>query len=108
MSKTSGRFEPIEFFENTITTNTTGNRTAVPVSYWATRATVKPLSESRGLEAYQVILRAGFEFSMRYRSDKTVTKGMKLVYSGKTLVIHSIVNVNEQNKEVRVIAMVNE
>lgn len=107
-SKAGGRFEPIEFFENTITTSASGNRSATRASYWSTRAKVKPLTERRGLEAHQTVLKAGFEFSMRYRSDKTVTMSMELDYSGQTLIIHSIINVNEQNKELQVIAMVND
>lgn len=108
MSKTGGRYEPIEFFENTITTNTSGTRSAVEVSYWVTRAKVKPLSERRGLEAYQVILTQGYEFSIKYRSDKTVLKNMKLTWNGLNLIIHEIHNVNNLNKEVRVVAMVSE
>lgn len=108
MSKTGGRFEPVEFFENTITTDASGSRSAVEVSYWQTRAKVKPLSERRGLEAYQVILTQGYEFIIKYRADKTVLKDMKLVWNGLNLIIHEIHNVNNLNKEVRVIAMVNE
>lgn len=109
MNKTSGRFEPIEFFENTISTDSSGFKSrSGRVSYWATRAQVKPLTESRRLEAFQTVLKAGYEFTFRYRSDKTLNESMELDYNGKTLIIHQIINVREENKEYKVIGMVND
>jgi SPP1 family predicted phage head-tail adaptor len=97
------RLESIEFFTSDDTTSNSGFITGVPVSYWLTRAEVKPLSDggdpnSRRTEDYQTTLQTGFTFKIRYRSDKTVTKAMSLVYSGATYTIHGIQNVDEANK----------
>lgn len=109
MNSTSGRFEPISFFENTISTSASGFKTrSGRVLYWATRAQVKPLTERRSLEAFQTVLKAGYEFTFRYRSDKTLNESMELDYNGKTLIIHQIINVNEANMEYKVIGMVND
>lgn len=99
--------EVIEFQSFTSSSSASGFITDTPVSYWITRAEVKPLSEqdNRKTEGFQTILQTGFTFKMRYRSDKTVTKSMTLLYKGQSYTIHGIENVKEENKELKVTAL---
>ena len=78
------------------------------VLYWETWAEVTPLKAKRTLEAYQIELKGGYEIKLRYRSDKVITNDMTVKYKGKSLVIHSIINNNEADREIILIGMRND
>jgi len=98
----------IELFTYTQTTSASGFVESTPVSYWITRAEVEPLKSSRGQEAYQTILQSGYVFKMRYRADKAVSKDMTLRYNGQDLTIHSIENVQEEGRFLKVTGLIND
>lgn len=67
-------------------------------------AHVKTEDEIRTLQEGQVILEGFYELYMRYRSDVEITKSHTIKLGTKTLTIHSIINVDELNKEIKLIA----
>ena len=67
-------------------------------------AYIKTKDETRTLQENQLILEGYFEIYLRYRSDISILKSQNIKMNGKNLTIHSIVNVNELNKEIKLIA----
>ena len=67
-------------------------------------AHVKTKDETRTLQENQIILEGFYELYLRFRSDVTITKSHSIKMNDKVLTIHSIVNVNEANKEMKLIA----
>lgn len=59
--------------------------------------------EQRKVEDTQVILEGYYEVYLRFRNDKTITKNHFIKMKGKQLTIHSIVNVNEMDSEIKLI-----
>jgi hypothetical protein len=67
-------------------------------------ASVKTKDETRTLQENQIILEGFYELYLRYRSDVEITKSHTIKLGTKTLTIHSIINVDELNKEIKLIA----
>lgn len=74
-------------------------------TYYSTWADVRYLSASRKLEENQVALDAVAEITVRWRSDKTITKSLRIIYRGRTLMIHSIINIDERKREIVLMAV---
>lgn len=51
--------------------------------YWATSAMVKQLSSGKDLQANQETLKPVFEFTVRFRKDKSLNVGNKLKWRGQ-------------------------
>lgn len=62
-------------------------------------ASITPLSGSRRYEAAQVVQGVSHDITTRYLSG--VTSEMKVVYGTRTFWIRSIVDVDERNRELR-------
>ena len=60
--------------------------------------------ETKTLQENQLILEGFFEIYLRFRSDIQITKRHQIKMKDKNLTIHSIVNINELNKEIKLIA----
>lgn len=60
--------------------------------------------ETRTLQEGQIILEGFYELYLRYRFDVNIAKSHSIRMNDKTLTIHSIVNVNEANKQIKLIA----
>lgn len=60
--------------------------------------------ENRTLQEGQIILEGFHEIYLRYRSDISITKSHIIKLKNKSLTIHSIINVDELNKEYKLIA----
>ena len=59
--------------------------------------------EKRTLQESQVILDGYYEVYMRYRADISILKSQNIKLKDKNLTIHSIVNVNELDREFKLI-----
>jgi SPP1 family predicted phage head-tail adaptor len=59
--------------------------------------------EKRTLQESQIILDGYYEVYLRYRSDIPISKKHNIKMKGKDLTIHSIVNINELDKEFKLI-----
>jgi Phage head-tail joining protein. len=60
--------------------------------------------ETRTLQEGQLILEGFYEIYLRFRSDISITKSHIIKLKNKSLTIHSIVNVDELNREIKLIA----
>ncbi|QIL41022.1 head-tail adaptor protein [Pedobacter sp. HDW13] len=69
------------------------------VLYWETAATVKAAKVKRDLQSYQTDLEIPMEFKVMFRRDKNVTKNMIISYEDQDYTIHSIVNVDQDSKD---------
>lgn len=59
--------------------------------------------EKRTLQESQIILDGYYEVYLRFRPDISINKKHNIKLKGKDLTIHSIVNVNELDKEYKLI-----
>ena len=66
-------------------------------------AHVKTKDETRTLQENQLILEGYYEVYLRFRDDVNITKSHNIKMKGKDLTIHSIVNIDELNKEIKLI-----
>ena len=64
---------------------------SIPVQsiYWETFANVVPMSSYELTQTGKTDLKGGFKFTLRYRTDKTVTTDMLLKYRGEYMEIIS-------------------
>jgi SPP1 family predicted phage head-tail adaptor len=89
----------------TTTTDSQGGYT----TSWATTATewgqAKPLSQSRALDLGGMKYRMAVEFTIRKRSDLTITPANRLVWNNEYYTIHSVVP-NEKLDDQIIIAYV--
>lgn len=83
--------QKIEIFTKDAVADGYGGTTPKNISYWQTRAQVVPLKSARTLQANQEVLKDGFSFFLRYRSDKSIQEGMMIQYRGSWLTIISAV-----------------
>jgi len=60
--------------------------------------------ETRTLQEGQLILEGYYEIYLRFRSDISILKSHNIKMKGKNLTIHSIINIDELNKEFKLIA----
>jgi SPP1 family predicted phage head-tail adaptor len=75
--------------------------------YWTTLARVTPFKGTRALEAGQIVNGTPYSITIRYRSDKQVTGAMYILWRGKQMQIHSIVNQDAAFKELLITAVTN-
>lgn len=66
-------------------------------------AAVVTKSEKRTLQESQIILDGYIEVYMRYRNDISITKKQNVKLCGKNYTIHSIENVNQLDKEFKLL-----
>lgn len=79
----------IEIYRIVNASDGSGGSVPTEVLYWATSAQVKPLSSNQSLESSQEVLKDGFSFIVRYRTDKTITPEMFIKYRGGMLKVTS-------------------
>ena len=65
---------------------------------------VKTKDETRTLQENQLILEGFYEIYLRFRADIAITKSHQLKLKDMNLTIHSILNVDELDKEIKLIA----
>ncbi|WP_316817289.1 head-tail adaptor protein [Pedobacter nyackensis] len=67
-------------------------------------ACVVTKDETKTNQQGQIVLEGLFEIYLRYRSDMSILKSHQIKLKDKSLTIHSIINVDELNKEIKLIA----
>lgn len=82
--------ESIQITQLTNSDDGAGGVISVETVYWDTYAKVTPLSSSNMLEANQQSLKDGFEFIVRYRSDKFIKPDMRIKWKGSYLALISV------------------
>ena len=96
--------ELVEFWSTVKTSNGQGGtyvKYTLDFSYYAN---VKIENETRNLQEGQLILEGYYEIYLRFRNDISISKSHNIKMKGKNLTIHSIINVDELNKEFKLIA----
>lgn len=80
----------IQVTQMTNTSDGAGGVLPVESVYWETSAKVTPLRSTNVLEANQQSLKDGFEFIVRYRSDKFIKPDMRIKWRGSYLALVSV------------------
>jgi SPP1 family predicted phage head-tail adaptor len=94
----------IEFWSVTNTPDGSGGSYSSYILDFQDYAYIITRDEQRTLQEGQIILNGFFEIYLRFRNDKIISKTHNIKFKGKSLTIHSIVNVGEQNKELKIVA----
>ncbi|MEJ5962811.1 phage head completion protein [Pedobacter immunditicola] len=94
----------IEFWSTNQVSNGQGGTYVHYMLDFADYAHIITKDETRTLQEGQLILEGYFEVYLRYRSDISIAKSHNIKMKGKNLTIHSIVNIDELNKEFKLIA----
>lgn len=94
----------IEFRKENKVSNGQGGSYATYMLDFEDYACVVTKDETRTTQDGQLILEGFYEIYLRYRSDVSILKSHYIKLKGKNLTIHSIINVDELNKEIKLIA----
>ncbi|MBE9598751.1 hypothetical protein [Pedobacter sp. MC2016-24] len=94
----------IEFWKVNKVSNGQGGSYSSYTLDFADYAYVVTKDESKTLQEGQLILEGFYEIYLRYRLDISILKSHQIKLKSKNLTIHSIVNVDELNKEYKLIA----
>lgn len=94
----------LEFWKSNKVSNGQGGSHASHVLDFADYGYIITKDETRTLQEGQIILEGFFEIYMRHRSDVSISKSHLIRFKDKNITIHSIINVNELNKEYKLIA----
>ena len=86
------------------TPDTIGGRTTVFSSAKKLWAKIRPLTGSRALEYGQLGTNKGYEIEVPYFSEIQITEKSIIIYSRRTLVIHSVIDAGEGNRTKIIIA----
>jgi len=79
------------FFKVTHEPNGYGGTIPTETEYWNTRAKVKHINSGKEDESGEVSFKQGFEFTVRYRQDKSLNVGDHAKYQGKIATIYSLI-----------------
>jgi len=94
----------IEFWSTNQVSNGQGGSYVHYTLDFADYAHIITKDESRSLQEGQLILEGYYEIYLRFRSDISILKSHNIKMKGKNLTIHSIVNIDELNKEFKLIS----
>ncbi|SDJ95921.1 hypothetical protein SAMN04487898_105154 [Pedobacter sp. ok626] len=94
----------IEFWKENKVPNGQGGSFATYMLDFPDYAHIVTKDETKTLQEGQLILEGFYEIYLRYRFDISILKSHQIKLKGRNLTIHSIVNVDELNKEYKLIA----
>jgi len=94
----------LEFWKSNKVSNGQGGFNAIHELDFSDYGCIISKDETRTLQEGQIILEGFFEIYLRYRSDVSISKSHLIKLKNKSLTIHSIINVDEMNKEIKLIA----
>lgn len=94
----------IEFWKANKVSNGQGGSNSTHELDFSDYGCVFTKDETRTLQEGQLVLEGLIEIYLRYRSDILITKGHLIRFKGRNLTIQSIINVNELNEEIKLIA----
>lgn len=70
--------------------------------YWAK---VQPMAGVRGMQAGQILNGKPYEITMRHQDGFTPTEDMLITWDGKRLTIKSVVDVDNRQRELQILAI---
>jgi hypothetical protein len=94
----------LEFWKSESVSNGQGGTYSKYELDFADYACIVTKDETKTLQEGQLILEGFYEVYLRFRSDITITKSHLIKFKNMNLTVHSIVNVNELDKEIKLIA----
>lgn len=94
----------IEFWKPNKVSNGQGGSYTNYVLDFSDYACIITKDETKTLQEGQIILEGFYEIYIRYRSDVSILKSHIIKFKNKSLMIHSIINVDELNKEIKLIS----
>ena len=96
--------QKVSIYSITETTDSQGGVTETGVLEKTTWAKIEPMTGSRALEYGQLTHGKPYRILMRRRKDLTLNENYYLVYGSKTFRIHSVVNIEEADSFLEIIA----
>jgi len=96
----------IQFGTWTSTEDAYGDYSFVFDSLLTTWANVKPMNGSRQLEAGEQVIVEGTKFTIRYRTDFSPTKDMRILYIDRYYTIHSVRDMDDRRRYYEILAKV--
>lgn len=94
----------VEFWKSESTPNGQGGSNSKYELDFADFAYIITKDETKTLAEGQLILEGFYEIYLRFRSDIMITKSHLIKLKNMNLTVHSIVNVDELDKEIKLIA----
>lgn len=94
----------IEFYKENKVSNGQGGSYGSYELDFSDFAYVITKDETRTTQEGQLILEGFYEIYLRFRSDVSILKSHQIKMKNKSLTVHSIINVDELNKEIKLIA----
>jgi len=67
-------------------------------------ANVEPLTGNRAKEYSQIVSGKGYKIIIQKPSDLTVSEANYLIYDSRTMAIHSVISLDEENRFLEIIA----
>lgn len=96
--------ERISFYNNNLTEDGFGGFTSSPGLAYTCWAKITNLSGTRTNSEDQMVIKNQWEVIIRDNPLVTITKSMHINYASKTLIISEIIDVNEYNRMIKLIA----
>jgi SPP1 family predicted phage head-tail adaptor len=81
-----------------------GGTTPSETEILETWASITPVKGQRAFQYNQIIQSTWYDVLLRYREDTTITKDLILDYNGKELILHSVINKDERNRTIQIVA----
>lgn len=103
-AKTGDLRERVKFYSQTLTADGFGGFTNVPTLYYECWASVKANIGKRQDSESQMAIKTSWEVLIRFNPLKPIDKSMHIVYGLKTLIIDSVIDLDEHNRMVKIIA----
>jgi head-tail adaptor len=97
--------ERISFYNSNLFGDGYGGFYSAPGLSYTCWAKVTNLSGSRQNSEDQMVIKNQWEVIIRDNPLVTITKSMHIVYAGKTLIISEIIDVNEYDRMIKLIAI---
>lgn len=78
------------------------DRTETWVEFCTCQASIRPISASERIKSNREEMIVSHRIKIRYRSG--ITNGMRMVYHGRVFDIASVINIDEKNREIEILA----
>lgn len=96
--------QKVTIYSITESSDSQGGASETGVSEKTTWAKIEPMTGVRALEYGQLVHGKPYRILMRQRKDLTLDENYYLIFGSKTLRIHSVVNIEESDRFLEIIA----
>lgn len=104
-TSTLGRFNrKVDIYTVTATSDSQGGATESGAKTRTVWAAVEPLTGTRAKEYGQIASGKGYKITMIKPSDITISEANYLIYDSRTLAIHSVISIEEEDFYLEIIA----